>query len=99
MFITYSKHFLKRKGLRGIPDGLAELIYYQADGHYRDVQTGTYVAVKRVSFQGKKRDMALTYSLTGDKIVLVTLHPLKPGQKANRIKSGRWIKYEPESAL
>lgn len=99
MKIIYSKHFLERKNLRGIPDGLAETVYWEADGCYKDLQTGTFIAVKRLNFQGKVRDVALTYTRAGDKVILVTLHPLKEGQKENRVKSGRWVKHEPESPL
>lgn len=31
-----------------------------------------------------------------DKIVLITIHPIRNEQKVNRIKSGRWIRVEVE---
>lgn len=34
----------------------------------------------------------VAYKQEGDEIRLLTIHPLKDGQKANRIQSGRWRK-------
>lgn len=92
MEIIYSKHFLNRKKLREIPNGLAETILNRADEHYKDTQTGYSVAVKSANFQGKTRELALTYEKSENKITIVTLHPLKKGQKENRIKTRRWVK-------
>jgi hypothetical protein len=85
--------------LREIPNGLAETILRDADGYYRNGITGWSIAVKRIEFQAKERDMALTYTVEGDEIVLITLHPLKEGQKQRRIESERWIPDEPPSLL
>lgn len=94
MEVVYSRHFALRKELRHIPDGLAETILKNADSYCIDVTTGYHIAVKRVEFNGAIRDMALTYSITDGKIVLITLHPLKEGQRENRVQSGRWVKNE-----
>ncbi len=92
MEIINSKHFLNRKKFREIPNGLAETILNHADEHYKDTQTGYSIAVKSTYFQGKIRELALTYEKTENKITIVTLHPLKKGQKENRIKTKRWVK-------
>jgi len=92
--VVSSKHFAARKELRSINDGMAETIITQANEHYSDTQTNYFVAVKRMEFQGKVRDMSLTYSISEGKIVLITLHPLKDGQRENRVRSGRWVKHE-----
>ncbi|MFZ5591751.1 MAG: hypothetical protein ACOY81_08110 [Bacillota bacterium] len=92
--VVYSRHFTARKELRDIPDGLAELVLKNADSYYIDVMTDYRIAVKRVEFNGAERDMALTYSISEDKIILITLHPLKEGQRENRVQSGRWVKNE-----
>ena len=89
MNVVLSKHFVVRKELRSIPDGMAETIFTQANEHYKDTRTNYFIAVKRMKFQGAERDMALTYSITEDKIELVTLHPLKDGQRENRVRSRR----------
>lgn len=85
--------------LRGIPEGLPETVFHEAEDHYADTETGTFVATKRLLFQGKERDMALSYRLIDDDVLFITLHPLKEGQKAQRVRSGRWILHEPECTL
>ncbi len=99
MKIRFSQHFAERQRLRDIPDELAETILRGADGYYRNGITGWNVATKRMAFQGKERDVALTYTVDRNEIVLITIHPLKEGQKDQRIKSGRWVVYEPKGLL
>ena len=99
MAIRYSEHLKVRMALRDIESGLPEMVFNQADKHYTDTQTGNFVAVKRVMFQGKERDVALSYNKLSGDILLITLHPLQDGQRERRVKSGRWQLYEPESAL
>lgn len=75
------------------------MVYEQADAHYQDTATGFAIAAKRMPFPLKEMDVAVTYHKVGEVVRLITIHPLKEGQKENRIKSGRWVPYEPESAL
>jgi len=82
--------------LRAIPEGLPATIYQEADSHFLDTETGLLVAVKRLLFQDRERDMALSYTKSEDNVLLVTLHPLQEGQRERRIQSGRWTPYEPE---
>ncbi len=99
MRIRISQHFAERQRLRDIPGDFAEMVLRWADGYYRNGITGWFVAVKRIKFQGKERDMALTYTVESNEIVLITLHPLKEGQKNRRIESERWIPDEPPGLL
>lgn len=96
MALHLSRHLRERMVLRAIPQGLPESIYREADGHFLDSGTGLLVAAKRLLFQGRERDMALIYTKSGDDVLLVTLHPLREGQRERRIQSGRWTPYEPE---
>ncbi len=57
---------------------------------YLDKDTGYTIAIKRLKFHNKERDLALTYEEREEAITFVTIHPLKECQKENRIKSGRW---------
>ncbi len=99
MKIRFSQHFSERQRLREIPNGLAETILHDADNHYRNGITGWNIAVKRIDFLGKERDVALTFTIDENEIVFIILHPLKEGQKDQRIENKRWIPYEPKSLL
>jgi hypothetical protein len=54
---NYSKHFLERQALRVLPEGIAEKVFHEADEHFFDASTSTFVAVKNLCFQGTERDI------------------------------------------
>jgi hypothetical protein len=62
-----------------------------------DQRTGNLVAVSRSRYGGRLREMMVAYSEIKEEVILITVHPLKPGQKTNRIASGRWIPHEREN--
>ena len=86
----YTDHLLFRMGLRDIPEEFPREIYQHADERYRDMRTGRKIAVKRVEFQGRVREMAVVYEEEANDVRLVTIYPLKQGQKDQRIINGRW---------
>jgi hypothetical protein len=61
------------------------------DARFADEETGYGIAVKRVFLYDRDRDVMVAYDRTAiDLVRLLTIHPLKDGQKENRIQSGRW---------
>ena len=90
--IVYSNHLRFRLKLRKIPYGLPETIYKKSKDKYLDKTTFNKVALDRVRFKGKIREMVVVYRESDGQIVLITMHPLKPFQKTNRIQSNRWQK-------
>ena len=92
MEIIYTAHLEFRLKIRNIPYDLPRKIFEQAKEHYYDGLTKHYIAIHKIRFEGKLKEMALTYDKKKDSIELVTVHPIKPYQKYNRINSGRWKK-------
>lgn len=92
MEIKYSKHIKTRIALRKIDPMLPKRIYENADERFIDTKTGYRIAVAEERIYGKKRDVMIAYKHEEENIKLITIHPLKEGQKENRIKSGRWRK-------
>ncbi len=45
-----------------------------------------------VNLYNKKRNVMVAFDYEDDVVKLLTIHPLKDGQKENRISSGRWRK-------
>jgi len=90
--IVYSPHLILRLKLRKIPYALPKKIYQTAKEHYFDNQTLKEIAIKKVKFKNKFREMAVIYEEINNQINLITIHPLKDYQKISRIKSGRWQK-------
>jgi hypothetical protein len=92
MEIKYSKHLKTRIVLRKVDHNLPRRIYESAKERFIDNNTGHLIAVKKEKMYGKIRDVMVAYKYEGIDIKLLTIHPLKKGQKGNRIKSGRWRK-------
>jgi len=46
----------------------------------------------QVELYNKSREVMVAYVMEEDYANLLTIHPLKEGQKENRINSGRWRK-------
>lgn len=92
MRIIYSKHLEDRLILRNIPRDLPERIFKNAEERYIDNETNHAVAIKKCFFADKERLMMVAYRMTGEEVRLITAHPLKDGQKENRLKTGRWRK-------
>jgi hypothetical protein len=90
--IIYFPHLLLCLELREIPYSLPKKIYQTAKEYYFDKETFKRVAVKKVKFKNKLREMALIYEETNGQVNLITIHPLKEYQKVSRIKTGRWPK-------
>ena len=43
-------------------------------------------------FIGMLREVMIAYEEQGETVLIITVHPLKKGQKENRISTGRWVK-------
>lgn len=67
-------------------------IYKNAKERFIDTETGHTIAVMRAVIYDKERDIMVAYKHEGAGVKLLTIHPLKEGQKENRIQSGRWRK-------
>jgi hypothetical protein len=56
------------------------------------METGHRIATMAADLYGKQGRSMVSYVIEGDCAKLLTIHPLKEGQKENRIVSGRWRK-------
>ena len=78
--------------IREIPYELPREIFETARERYWDTATGKHIAIKKVKYKGRMREMAVAYDQVGEHIVIITIHPLKVLQKMNRVTSRRWQK-------
>lgn len=90
MEILYSGHLKNRLQLRGLDYELPARAFEGAEERFIDTETGHYIAVSRVELHGRVRDVMVAYTISGGRVTLLTVHPLKKGQKENRKKTGRW---------
>jgi len=94
MEIVYSKHAEHRLRIRGIPFDLPAKMVEEAEERFFDTETGHLIAVKRTELYGKIRDVMVAYLQEMETFTVLTIHPLKEGQKENRLKIGRWRKIQ-----
>jgi len=90
--IKYSKHITERLAIRKIEYNLPKEIFKNAEERFVDTETGHTIAVRMEMRFGKKRHMMIAYRHEDEVVTLLTIHPLKEGQKENRVESGRWRK-------
>ena len=90
MKFRYSKHINIRLKLRHIAAELPSHVFENADEKFKDTETGHFIAVKKVLIYNAQREVMVAYDEEGDIAVLLTIHPLKKGQKDTRIRIGRW---------
>ena len=92
--IIYSNHLKNRLLLRRINDQTPKIIFEYPDETYFDAKTDNFIAIKKLDYLGRNRDIMVVYNEQNDTIKIITIHPLKRAQKIRRIESGRWKKYE-----
>jgi len=80
--------------LRKISRELPHQVYIESNERYYDIETGHTVAMMNVVIYGKLREVMVAYEIKEQTVKLLTIHPLKEGQKENRLKSGRWRRLE-----
>jgi len=90
--VKYTNHLRYRLNLREIPEDSPKQVFDEADEYYHDNATDYNIAVKKIDFKGKFRELAVTYEEKSKTIDLVTIHPIKQNEKENKIKQGRWIR-------
>ena len=88
--MRYVPHLEHRLQIRRIPRELPERVYRNAEERFYDLMTDHEVAIMHVRYRRKLREIMVAYDRHADRVELVTIHPLQPGQKRARVESGRW---------
>lgn len=90
MDVKYSEHIKNRLEFRKIDYDLPKNIFEQAEEKYFDREIGHFIAVMTNNLCNKNREVMVAYTFHEDYVTLLTIHPLKDGQKEKRINSERW---------
>lgn len=94
MKIIYRPHLKLRIKERKFPNIYPRKIYKQAKRHYFDTQTRHFIAISRLEYAGKLRNLAISYDIIGEKIEIITIHPISVKEIKRRVLVGRWQKNE-----
>jgi len=90
--VIYTSHLEFRLEKRKIPADIPHRIYRDSNEKYYDSATAHKIAVHRLDYRGRERDVMIAYDEFEDRVEIVTVHPLKWMQKQQRIRSKRWKK-------
>ena len=90
MRIKYSRHLEQRLILRRLDHELPATIFEQSRERFIDQETRHLIATAEVQLYNRTREVMVAYVIEEEVVKLLTIHPLKEGQKENRLKSGRW---------
>ncbi|MBS3159111.1 hypothetical protein J4206_07545 [Candidatus Woesearchaeota archaeon] len=92
--IVYTDHLKLRLNIRKIPFGYPRKIYQKPELRYYDTIENTEIAIRKLYYNQKIRNMAIVYEKKGDNIEIITIHPISEEKLLNRIINRRWVKDE-----
>lgn len=92
--IHYTDHLKLRLKARNIPEHYPTIVYKDPEQMFFDAIEGNHIAIKRLKYNKKIRNIMIAYEEKNRNIEIVTIHPISDEKIINRIMSGRWIKNE-----
>ena len=90
--IQYSSHLNLRLKIRQIPHSYPKKIYEEPEQTFFDTAEKTNIAVKKLMYNAKLRNMMIAYEQRDYIIEIITIHPIRDEQIMNRQLTRRWIK-------
>lgn len=90
MKLVLTDHLKDRLKSRSISTKIVDEIFEKSEKFYWDNLRNRHVVVSKVAYKGKLRKMLAAYDKIGDKIEVVTTHPITDAEIKNRLISGRW---------
>ena len=92
--ILYSEHLKLRLSVRNFPESYPKEIYLKPEQRFFDVTEQKKIAIKRLKYKDKIRNILIAYDEHDELVRIVTIHPISDEKIANRTITGRWIKHE-----
>ena len=94
MEITYTDHLRLRLKIRRIPENYPKIIYEKPEQKFFDNLEGTSIAIKKLDYNKKLRNMMIAYEEKEGDVEIITIHPITDERIVNRTISKRWTKNE-----
>lgn len=94
MKIILKRHLKIRLRERQIPPNYPTKILAKPDERYFDTLKGRHIAIRKLKYKDKLRPMMVAYDIIEEELQIITIHPENDREIENRLKNGRWIKYE-----
>ena len=90
--VIYTDHLKLRLSVRKIPEDYPKIVYESPEQKFFDNVEETFIAIKKLEYNRKIRNMMIAYEEKEGKIEIVTIHPITDEKIINRIISRRWTK-------
>jgi len=90
--IHYTSHLELRLSIRKIPFDYPRRIYQNPDQRFMDVLENKEIAIKKLMYNRKLRNMMVAYETKAEFIEIITIHPITDEKIINRAMSGRWLR-------
>lgn len=94
MKIVYRPHLIRRLKERKIPNDYPKKVYRQYEQKFFDTATSHNIAISKLEYAEKLRNMAISYDIIGENIEILTIFPISDREIENKIKSERWTENE-----
>lgn len=92
--VEYTAHLRIRLKSRKIPEDYPQKIYDCPEQVFLDRIDGTKIAVRKLFYYGKTRNMMIAYEENNKETKIITIHPITDEKIISRCMRGRWIQYE-----
>ena len=94
MAIVYTEHLKLRLRIRKIPYEYPRKIFSSPEQIYYDNLEENFIAIKKLRYNQKQRNMMIAYKRNNENIEIITIHPMNDEKIVNRVLSGRWMQNE-----
>lgn len=94
MKIVYRPHLKIRLKQRKISFDYPKKIIELPDQEYFDTLAKRNIAIKKLFFEGKLRNIVVAYDIIKNKIEIVTIHVISDKEIESKLRMGRWRKNE-----
>ncbi|MDP4039400.1 MAG: hypothetical protein Q8P57_02370 [Candidatus Pacearchaeota archaeon] len=88
--IIYTDHLKLRLEVRKIPYEYPSRILKDPEKVFSDILEKKKIAIKRLKYNKKVRNMMIAYEHKEKIVEIVTIHPISDEKIISRVMSGRW---------
>lgn len=92
MNIIYTDHLKLRLKVRKIPFHYPKIIYEDPEQLFFDNFESNKIAIKRLKYNKKLRNMMVAYEENNSDVMIITIHLISDDKIINRLMTGRWTK-------
>ncbi|MBI2135957.1 hypothetical protein HYU06_02720 [Candidatus Woesearchaeota archaeon] len=90
--ISYTDHLNLRLTVRKISYSYPRKIYEKPEQNYFDNTENNFISIKKLYYNKKVRNIMIAYEKTGNRVNIITIHPITDEKIINRLINGRWVK-------